>query len=145
MNSIALPSRYFGTHRQGFDVARLTWPAYGDGRKREYCSVCKDHIIVASTCSRSVQFGCYMTWLWITNCASVMTKMLPLYNFTMTNWASVMTKMLPLYNFTIPCRDRRAWKTSHSAHAHLPEAISDWLNPLSLGTMSASAYIENLA
>ena len=25
------------------------------------------------------------------------------------------------------------------------DAVSDWLNPLSLGTMSASAYIENLA
>ena len=30
--------------------------------------------------------------------------------------------------------------------AHQAEAVSDWLNPLSLGTMSASAsYIENLA
>ena len=25
--------------------------------------------------------------------------------------------------------------------AHLLEAVSDWLNPLSLGTMSASSYI----
>ena len=35
----------------------------------------------------------------------------------------------------------------HDVHvrAHWPEAVSDWLNPLSLGTMSASAYIENLA
>ena len=29
--------------------------------------------------------------------------------------------------------------------AHMPEAATDWLNPLSLGTMSASTYIENLA
>ena len=29
--------------------------------------------------------------------------------------------------------------------AHQQEAVSDWLNPLSLGTLSASAYIENLA
>ena len=28
---------------------------------------------------------------------------------------------------------------------HLPEAVSDRLNPLSLGTMSASGNIENLA
>ena len=28
---------------------------------------------------------------------------------------------------------------------NVPEAVSDWLNPLSLGTMSASAYIDNLA
>ena len=34
----------------------------------------------------------------------------------------------------------------HDVRAHYPEAGSDWLNPLSLGTMSApSAYIENLA
>ena len=29
--------------------------------------------------------------------------------------------------------------------AHMPEAATDWLNPLSLGTMSASAYVKNLA
>ena len=29
-------------------AAKLTWPAYGDGRKRENCSVWKDRIIVAS-------------------------------------------------------------------------------------------------
>ena len=33
----------------------------------------------------------------------------------------------------------------HDVLAHQPEAVSDWLNPLSLGTMSDSAYIENLA
>ncbi len=36
----------------------------------------------------------------------------------------------------------------HDVRAHYPElaeAVSDWLNPLSLGTMSASAYIDNLA
>ena len=33
----------------------------------------------------------------------------------------------------------------HDVRAHYPEAVSDWLNPLSLGTMSASAYMENLA
>ena len=100
MNSTALPSRYFGTHRQCFAAASLTWPAYGDGRKRENCSVWKYRIInIASTCRRSVQFGCYITWLWMANCASVMTK------------------MLPLYNFIIPCRSRRAWKTSNCACA----------------------------
>ena len=29
----------------------------------------------------------------------------------------------------------------HALRAHMPEATSDWLNPLSVGTMSASAYI----
>ena len=33
----------------------------------------------------------------------------------------------------------------HDVRAHYQEAISDWLNPLSLGKMSASAYIDNLA
>ena len=33
----------------------------------------------------------------------------------------------------------------HDVRAHKPEAVTDWLNPLSLGTMSDSAYIENLA
>ena len=33
----------------------------------------------------------------------------------------------------------------HASRAHMPEAATDWLNPLSLEAMSASAYIENLA
>ena len=33
----------------------------------------------------------------------------------------------------------------HDLRAQMPEAATDWLNALSLGTMSASAYIENLA
>ena len=33
----------------------------------------------------------------------------------------------------------------HALRAHMQEVATDWLNPLSLGTMSASAYIENLA
>ena len=99
MNSTALQFRYFGTHCQGFAAASVTWSAYGDNRKREYCSDWKYLIIVASTCRRSVQFGCYISWLWMPNCAFVKTQ------------------MLPLYNVTIPCRGRRAWKTIHCAHA----------------------------
>ena len=33
----------------------------------------------------------------------------------------------------------------HALCAHMPEAATVWLNPLSLGTMSAPAYIDNLA
>ena len=33
----------------------------------------------------------------------------------------------------------------HALRAHMPEAATDWLNALSLGTMSASDYIDNLA
>ena len=31
----------------------------------------------------------------------------------------------------------------HALRAQKPQAISDWLNPLSLGAMSAFGYIEN--
>ena len=33
----------------------------------------------------------------------------------------------------------------HASRAHKQEAVSDWLNPYSLGTMSAFGCIENLA
>ena len=56
----------------------------------------------------------------------------------------VMTKMLPLYKFVIPCHGRPAEKR-HIVRAQQQEAVSDRLNPFSLGTMSASAYIVNLA
>ena len=35
--------------------------------------------------------------------------------------------------------------THHAMRAHKPQAVSDWLNPQSLGTTSAFGYIENLA
>ena len=36
-------------------------------------------------------------------------------------------------------------KKRHYVRAQQQEAVSDWLKPLSLGTMSASAYIEDVA
>ena len=33
----------------------------------------------------------------------------------------------------------------HAMRAHMPQAVSNWLNLHSLGSMSAFAYIENLA
>ena len=33
----------------------------------------------------------------------------------------------------------------HDVRAHEAEVVADWLNPLSLGIMPASAYTENLA
>ena len=33
----------------------------------------------------------------------------------------------------------------HDVRAHEAEVVADWLNPLCLGIMSASAYTENLA
>ena len=59
---------------------------------------------------------------------------------------SVMAKMLHFYKFTISRRCRQAWKTSRNAmRVHKLQAVSDSLNPRSLGTMSAFGYIENLA
>ncbi len=67
----------------------------------------------------------------------------------MANCVSVMTKMLFLYNFTITCHGGPRAAVEHGKRhvlrAHMPEAATDWLNPLSFGTMSASGYIENLA
>ena len=129
MISTGLPYLQFSMDRQGFSPARLTWPAYDDGRKLENSPAWKHRIIVASTCRFSVEFGRYVTWLWTANCASVMTK------------------MLHLYNFAIPCHGRLAWKR-HNVRAQQQDAVSDWLNqtrPFCLGTMSASAYIENAA
>ena len=95
------------------------------GRKLENSSVWKDRIIVASTYRPSVQFGCYITWLWTANCVSVMIKML-----------SLTSPYLAM--------EGEPGKR-HDVRAHWAEAVSDWLNPLSLGIMSASAYIDNLA
>ena len=53
----------------------------------------------------------------------------------MANCFYVMARMRHLYKFIISHRCNEAW---------IPEAATDWLNPLSLGIMSASAYIENL-
>ena len=63
----------------------------------------------------------------------------------MANRFYVMARMPHLYKFTVSHRCNGAWKTSRFACVHIREAATDWLNPLSLGTMSASAYIENLA
>ena len=100
LNSTVLPSLHFGMHHQGFAAASPTCPAYDAGRKSENSSFWKDRIIVASTYRQSVQFGCYVTWVWMANYVYVMTRMLHFY-----------------YKFTISRRCRRAWKTSTYAHA----------------------------
>ena len=46
----------------------------------------------------------------------------------MANCVSVMTKIL---------------RKRHDLRTHKQQAVSDWLNPLSLGSMSASGYIAN--
>ena len=130
MNSTVLPCFQFGMNCQYFTAARLTWPTYVDGRTLENSSVWKDPITVASTCRRSVQFGCYITWLWMANCVSVMIKMLP-----------------KLFNLTISCNGRRAWKTARCACALAGRRC--WLVESTLFgdhvSLRLHLYIENIA
>ena len=42
-------------------------------------------------------------------------------------------------------RDEKILPKRHDLRTHKQQAVSDWLNPLSLGIMSASGYIANLA
>ena len=63
----------------------------------------------------------------------------------MANCFYVIARMRHLHKFTISHHRNGAWKKRHALRALIPEAATDWLNPLSLGTMSASAYIEHLA
>ena len=76
-------------------------------------------------CRRSVQFSCYVTWVRMATCFYVMAR------------------MRHLYKFTISHRCNGAWKTSSFACAHAGSRY--WWVESTLGTMSASAYIENLA
>ena len=62
----------------------------------------------------------------------------------MATCASVVIKMLPLFTSQSLAMGGEPGKR-HNVRAHYPEAVSDWLNPLSLGTILASAYIENFA
>ena len=62
----------------------------------------------------------------------------------MANCVYVMTKMLSCITSPSLAQAGEHGKR-HALRAHIPEAATDWLNPLSLETMSASAYIENLA
>ena len=55
-----------------------------------------------------------------------------------------MTKMLPLYNSPSLVMADEPGKR-HAKRAHQAETVSDWLNPCSLGTMSAPAYIDDLS
>ena len=63
----------------------------------------------------------------------------------MANCVSDVTKMLHLYKFAIPIAMAGQPEKRHNVRAQQQEAVPDWLNLLSLGTMSGSAYIENVA
>ena len=63
----------------------------------------------------------------------------------MANCFYVTARMWHLCKFTISHIFLLEPGKRHDLRAHIPEAATVWLNPLSLGTMSASAYIENLA
>ena len=63
----------------------------------------------------------------------------------MENCACVMTKILRLYLSSPSLAIAGERRKRHALRAHKQEAVSDWLNPHSLGTMSAFGCIENLA
>ena len=62
----------------------------------------------------------------------------------MANCVCMMTKILRLYKFTILAIAAEHRKC-HAARANEREVVSDWLNPHSLGTMSAFGCIEHFA
>ena len=63
----------------------------------------------------------------------------------MANCVCVMTKILCLYISSPFVAIAGEHGKRHATRAHRPEAVSDWLNPHTLGTMSAFGCIENLA
>ena len=55
----------------------------------------------------------------------------------MVNCFAVMTKMLRLYLFSsLSLAIAGEHGKRHAMRAHKPQTVSDWLNPLSLGTVS---------
>ena len=60
----------------------------------------------------------------------------------MANCFYVIAKMRHLYKFIISAGEHRK---RHNLRVYKQDAVADRLNSLSLGTTSASAYIENLA
>ena len=62
----------------------------------------------------------------------------------MANCIDVMRNMLRLYEFAIPSLvDVGKHGKRHAIRTHKPQAVPDWLNPLSARTMSAFGYTEN--
>ena len=57
---------------------------------------------------------------------------------------SAMARMLHSYNFPSLAVAGEHEKC-HAMLAHKPQAVSDWLNPHSLGTISAFGSVANLA
>ena len=57
----------------------------------------------------------------------------------------IMEKNKYLFLPVLHHRDAGKHGKRHAIRAHKPQAVSDWLNPHSFGTMSAFGCIENLA
>ena len=62
----------------------------------------------------------------------------------MANYTYTIARMLHFYKFTISRRCSKPEKRQ-AMPAHKPQAVSDWLIPHSLGTISAFGKIANLA
>ena len=71
------------------------------------------HVLV-----RSVKLGCYVTGVWMANCFYVMARM----------WHCITLPSLAVAG---------ELGKRHARRAHKAQAVCDWLNPNSLGTMSA--------
>ena len=63
----------------------------------------------------------------------------------MAKCVCVMTKIPRLYISSQSLTITGEHGKRHETRAHKQKAVSDWLNPHSLGTMSAFGCIENLA
>ena len=100
-----------------------TLPAYVDGRKREHSSCLNDLSLLHPDVS---QFGCH-----VGPNLSLDGKLC----FRDEKNAAFVHHLLPL---------QASIEKGHAMRAHKPQSVSDWLNPLSLGTMPAFSYIENL-
>ena len=61
------------------------------------------------------------------------------------NCVCLMTKILRLYKVHHPLLLPASIENATLSRAHKQETVSDWLNPFSLGIMSAFGCIEKLA
>ena len=72
-------------------------------------------------------------------------KFLCVYRFSIFVFTVVIKKLEEGIRGSVWPKNQLDAKKRHNLCTHQAEAVSDWLNPLSLGTMSASSYIDNLA
>ena len=107
INSTLSPSRYFGMNRQGFSAA--------DKRGRHTVGNVK--IALSEKIALLWHPQCTFRAVWLLRNLTLDCK-LCVRNEKNADW----------YNFTIPCEHGKR----HTMRAQKSQAVSDWLNPLSL-------------